>query len=329
MKSFAGAMVLAAAIGGCAGIATAGTYSVQVENDRIVKTDRHYTNGIRLSWTSDHEESPEWARSFAAWLPLFSGTGKTRISYSLGQSIFTPQDTERTDLVREDRPYASWLYAGAALHSETPDGRRQDSLGIDFGIVGPGSFGDETQNRWHELIGVSQSRGWDNQIENEPGIAIVYQRKWRRQRILSEPETALGIDVIPHLGGSVGNVLTFANGGITFRLGQDLPADFGPALIRPGIPGSDYFEATRRFGWYLFVGAELRLVARNIFLDGNTFRDSHSVDKRIAVGDFRAGIAFTFLRAVRLSYTQVFRTREFKGQPDADIFGSLNLAVRF
>jgi lipid A 3-O-deacylase len=68
--------------------------------------------------------------------------------------------------------------------------------------------------------------------------------------------------------------------------------------------------------------------ARNIFLDGNTFEDSRSVDKKILVGDLEAGIAITF-GDVRLAYTHVYRTEEFHGQEDADLFGTLNLTIRF
>lgn len=68
--------------------------------------------------------------------------------------------------------------------------------------------------------------------------------------------------------------------------------------------------------------------ARNIFLDGNTFRDSRSVDKEPLVGDLQFGIAVTW-RNVRLSYTHVLRTREFKTQGEADDFGAFSLSVRF
>src|SRR3546814_17784538 len=101
----------------------------------------------------------------------------------------------------------------------------------------------------------------------------------------------LGVDVTPHLGAALGNVYTYGAGGLTLRFGEDLPDDYGPPRIRPALPGSDYFRPTDDFGWYFFAGAEGRIVARNIFLDGNTFKDSHSVDKRPLVADLQAGLA--------------------------------------
>lgn len=34
----------------------AGTWTLNVENDRIANTDRHYTNGVRLGWVSEAED---------------------------------------------------------------------------------------------------------------------------------------------------------------------------------------------------------------------------------------------------------------------------------
>jgi hypothetical protein len=78
----------------------------------------------------------------------------------------------------------------------------------------------------------------------------------------------------------------------------------------------------------LFAGAEGRAVVRNIFLDGNSFRNSRSVDKRPFVGDLQFGGVLLW-NNVRLSYTQVLRTREFETQGKKDNFGSLAVSVQF
>ena len=82
------------------------------------------------------------------------------------------------------------------------------------------------------------------------------------------------------------------------------------------------------FEWYVFTGLEGRAVGRDIFLDGNTFRDSRSVDKRIFVGDFQAGVAVVY-RGIRVALTQVWRSEEFYGQSGRQKFGSLSVSFRF
>jgi len=65
-------------------------------------------------------------------------------------------------------------------------------------------------------------------------------------------------------------------------------------------------------------------MGRNIFLDGNTFTDSHSVDKETLVGDFQVGFAF-HLRNIRIAFTHIVRSKEFEGQTERARYGAINL----
>ena len=116
--------------------------------------------------------------------------------------------------------------------------------------------------------------------------------------------------------------------GATVRFGMDLPSDFGPPRIRPSLPGSALFDPGKDWAWYFFAGVEGRYVLHNIFLDGNTFSDSHSVDKEPLVGDFQVGAAITVGR-MRLAYIHLLRTREFKQQDVHDRFGVISVAFKF
>jgi hypothetical protein len=125
-------------------------------------------------------------------------------------------------------------------------------------------------------------------------------------------------------------VYTYANAGGEIRLGINLPDDFGTALIRPAgdssIPATD--AKKNKAGVYLFAGADGRLVLRNIFLDGNTFTDSHDVDKENFVADLMAGVSVHYNR-FKVTYSHVYRTKEFKTQQDEQIFGSVSIAYVF
>lgn len=320
----------------CAGGALAGpsgdTYTIQWENDRIANTDRHYTNGFRLSWVSEaKDDDPQWAKDLLETIYPFADLRKGRVGAAFGQSIFTPEDTSSSDLVRNDRPYAGWVYGGISVHAETrrtgsnPSPDTLDTVELDIGIIGPYALGRQVQNGVHDLIGVAASNGWGHQLDNEPGVMLIGERRWR-----PSPWRALGLelDVIPHIGGSLGNVMTFASAGAMFRVGQDLNIDYGPPLIRPSLSGLASVERTADFVWYVFAGAQARVVAHDIFLDGNTFSSSHSVDKKRLVGDFQLGAAIIY-HGARLAITQVFRTREFEGQRQADRFGSVSLSIPF
>lgn len=309
-----------------------GTFSVQIENDRIAQTDRHYTHGTRLSWVSDKRtDGPMWVRDVLQFLYPLADIRAGRIGFALGQNIYTPEDTSRTALIQDDRPYAGWLYGAASIHAET---RRKvagwsldtlDSVELNLGLVGPQTYAEDVQNNFHDLIGVDRADGWNNQLKNEPALALFFERKWRPQPVRFG---GLEFDAIPHAGGSLGNVFTLGTLGATIRLGQQLDLDYGPPQIRPSLSGLTAVEERDTLGWYVFFGGEGRAVLRNIFLDGNTVADSHSVDKETLVGNFQFGLSLSY-RGYRLAFSHVFLTKEFKGQRRSDRYGTLALSKRF
>jgi len=309
-----------------------GTLSLQLENDRIAATDRHYTHGTRLSWVSDkNTDGPDWVRDVLEFLYPLARVRGGRIGFALGQNIYTPEDTAATALILNDRPYAGWLYGGVSLHAETTQdfmSRRLDildSVELNVGIVGPQSYAEDVQNNFHDLIGVARSNGWNNQLKNEPALALFFERKWRPEAV------RLGgfeVDAVPHIGGSVGNVFTVANIGGTARFGRGLDLDFGPPHIRPSLSGFAAVGDEHDFGWYVFAGGEARAVARDIFLDGNTFADSHRVAKKTFVGSFQFGVSVAY-RGYRLAFSHVFLTKEFEAQRRSDRYGTLTLSKRF
>lgn len=299
-------------------------FTLQTENDVITPHDRWYTNGVQFSAAFGEGAQPEVLKKIADAVPFLRTDCENRvIGLALGQQIFTPADTTQTALIPDDRPYAGWLYAAFTVEGYKEDSA--DYFTLQLGVVGPASFAEKAQNAWHGLFGIEKSRGWGNQLGNEPGVVIGYRKAWQARA------EAGGIELgaSPHVGLALGNVYTYAAGGFMLRLGNDLSLDRSPPpRISPGLPGSGYFRAGHNLVWYLFAGVEVRGVARNIFLDGNTWRDSHEVVKKHAVAEFQIGVA-VIVRGVRIAYTHVFRTREFRGQPEAHEFGALSFAFRF
>ncbi|NBX02474.1 MAG: lipid A deacylase LpxR family protein [Alphaproteobacteria bacterium] len=300
-----------------------GIFNVVWENDIFAGTDRDYTNGVRFSWISSEENMPAWSQSIAHVLPM--GTdGNKRISIAAGQNMYAPEDITRSTPIAGDHPYAGWLYGSVGLVSDT--GKILDNVMLTVGVVGPLSYARQAQSFVHHVVDSPHPAGWDNQLKNEPGIILTYERKWRDMYQISP--FGLAADFTPHVGVNLGNVNTDAAIGATFRLGYDLPADYGPPRIRPSLPGSDFFIPTQELGGYLFTTIGERAVARNIFLDGNTFADGPHVDKKWAVGSLQVGAAMTYGNT-RLSYTQVFMTKEYDTQQHAAVFGALTLSCRF
>ena len=314
----------------------AGVFSIYFENDLFAGTDQRYTNGTRLSWTSanlkKYGDDPTFGGltgNFDNISLLGDGSFSRNVVFSIGQNMVTPSDTIRTDLITDDRPYAGWLYAGLGLIWKNETVR--NSLILNLGVVGPWSCAQETQRLIHEARDIAVPRGWNNQLGNEVGAALAWEIMWR---IRDKSEGGWDWDLLPFAGVTVGNVAINARLGTELRLGWNLPDDFGTAAISDASSTSTPVENSKakhwrdNFGIHVFGRAEGRAVARDIFLDGNTFESSHSVTKEPLVADLAAGLSINW-RNTKLSYAYLYRSREFKGQGDAQIFGSLSLTLNF
>jgi lipid A 3-O-deacylase len=315
-----------------------GTFGLYLENDLFAGTDEHYTSGFKLSWSSHDLEQLGDSRYANPLLPLFNVLPyinekdyQKNLVFALGQNIYTPVDTVASGLLVNDRPYAGWLYLGLGVVWKNSEVR--NSLVLDIGVVGQVSQAEALQDFIHDLRGIDSPNGWDNQLDDEIAFTLAYERKWRWPK--HAQRSGFDWELLPHAGLALGTVRTFANVGAEVRAGLNLPDDFGTPSIGPAATTSTPVDGAMgadrsRFdvGAYLFARVDGRAVARNIFLDGNTYSDSHSVSKNPLVADLSAGVAFN-LKNTKLAYALVYRTKEFKQQEDAQVFGTVSVNWTF
>jgi hypothetical protein len=297
-----------------------GAFSILFENDIFFNTDREYTSGQQLAYTTAPDDTPDVIVDFAHDLGPLMGQGAVRASYEIGQDIFTPTHDHLTVPLTSERPYAGFLYAGLGIL--TTDGRDLNQLQIQLGTTGPASLAEDAQNFVHSILGQSTPSGWHYQLRDEPILQFTYERSVK----LIEPQSVLGLffDVEPHYGAAVGNAYDYVNAGAMARFGFNLPNDFGPPRMEPSLPGSNFFEPNGPLSAYVFAGVDARAVGRNLFLDGNSFEASRSVGHLPFVGDLQFG-AVLATDEWRLSFTHVFRSKEYHTQGKDDQFGSVNL----
>ncbi|MBV9248006.1 MAG: lipid A deacylase LpxR family protein [Acetobacteraceae bacterium] len=298
------------------------TLTVQIENDSTnPHSDRYYTSGLRLGYTSPTGQVPGFLADFGHSL---LGDGQQRLAVDLSQLIFTPDDTQASNPPLTDRPYAGILMGTFSLIQDTRDTRTALSLGL--GIIGPAALGEEVQNGWHSVIGNTTSKGWGTQIPNQPVVQLTAERTWRLP--LARPG-GLELDALPELTAAAGTFRIYGQAGAQIRAGQGLDSDFGASRIRPGLTGTDAYAPTRDVAWYVFAGADGQAVAWDETLDGLPFGSSRHVSRVPFVGELQAGFTL-IVWGIRLTASQTWQTAEFRTQrPGLFQFTSASLSFKF
>ncbi len=340
--------------------------TARLENDLFTGTDQNYTNGVAFTLVSHDipgtlrsECLPVPIRLYAQliqfmnpgfWADTANSAATQNVVVRFGQSIYTPEDKTRTDLITDDRPYAGLLYMGLAWNrrKHEPESSREmlDTREITFGVIGPWSLAEQTQNLVHDVRGLDKFQGWQHQLKNEPVFQLALDRKFKEFRGAGAITPGFSADSIRSIGLRLGNVETSATAGIEGRMGWNLPNDFGSYPLRPGAENrppssasihgksSDAVPASSRPrpGIHVFGILEAKAVAYDFSLDGNLFRSSHSVSRRPWVAQAAVGVSAQGLLAghgVRLAVMRVYRTREFDGQSTNQAYGSVALSFEY
>jgi lipid A 3-O-deacylase len=300
--------------------------------------DQGYTHGLLFTAMSpnlaDYRHDPclprigRWLNRYFDWLHP-GGFEQQNMVVTFGQAIFTPSDDLATELLPGDRPYAAALLFGIGYNARKGDDLHTTLLR--FGILGPSARGKEVQETWHDWIDVETFHGWDHQLRDEPLLQLVKERM-RRYSIRGAPgEARWSQDVILHWGGALGNYSTHANLGAEGRFGWKLPDDFGSTPLRPAgenTAPARKGDAERGWAGHFFATFDARWVLHDITLDGNSWKDSHSVEKKPFVADVGYGMAITKGRW-KLAFARYFRSYEFDGQKERPSFGSITISRKF
>ncbi|MCB9638466.1 MAG: lipid A deacylase LpxR family protein [Myxococcales bacterium] len=254
------------------------------------------------------------------------------LSVFVGHHMYTPNNITIRRFIEGDRPFAAWLFGGVKYEVQGADWNLKVQASL--GIVGPWAFGDEFQTNWHwlarQLIQSTDPpvpQGWHNQLPNEPTFQLGV--RWSKEIAQIVSRNTRHLDLSLFTGGDLGNVWVRGMIGLTLRFGyiinmipssEDLPwllreGSHHPLTGKPIIgnptvgPHGMGGRGLQDWEFYVFIRPVVRFVARNMFLDGTLFQDSHSVPKVPIVVEGEFGISLK-IRYFRLSVSAVFQSVE-------------------
>ncbi len=294
----------------------------------FLEIDRYYTNGLKVDFGFEGGLVDHWAKALPpmVWGPALDEDTRAAAGIGVTQLMFTPADLLREDLIEDDRPYAGYL--GFNLFLQRADRRVFEQFEIDLGVVGPASFVEEAQKQVHAAVPHNLApQGWRHQIRSEAIVNINYRRRWRFD--LLDEDSPVGVQVLPAGGFDLGNMEVSARADLLARFGWNLPDDFGPLRLL------DLRDATARYslepgawGFYIFGRVGARAIARDIFLDGNTLAESHSVERERFVGEAQAGMVGRW-RWIEAGYSWTWVTEQFERQDKPHGYGSWTVRARW
>jgi len=293
--------------------------SLQTENDADIRDDAAYSYGGGFSTLFLRKDS----NKSLLHIPFTNyENSQNYISFSFAHKLYTPKDLKASKLLLNDRPYAGYMYLQSGLHQVKTNSLK--SLNIQVGILGPSSQMESVQKIIHDLIGSPYPNGWKNQLQNELIIQLNYAQK--NYYDLEYFSTSIyNASIIPEFGVELGNasVKTYTNA--LFRWGKNVPRDFGAYSIKntgySKISLLEKHKTSTKWRYYFNFSLQANFIARNIFLDGNSFRKSHSVEKKYLTFDVGYGLSFAY-KNFSIDYLRTHTSKEFKTQKDLYSYGS-------
>ncbi len=318
--------------------------------------DHDFTNGVRIDLMGNF-----WGRLFTRQVLLeFPKEPGRRFDYlysfSIGQEMYTPDNIRVPTIIRNDRPYAGWLYLASGLITTDPIGARKLTSSVSLGVMGPISRSDSVQSFIHHLFGFTHPAGWNNQIANDIGLnyAVRYEARPFKQ-------IHRAFDLIGMVEGNLGTVTNYIGAGGMLRIGQfndyfqNATGLYDPRLTAHSVADPTLYSrmdsvrreqlkgpsnhkhpqspANRRFQLYGFMRPLIRAVLDNSFLQGgwtSRFRNPYTIPsediERFYINVEYGGV-LSYGRT-QLTYSQSFRTREFQ-QGKVQQWGRISLLFGF
>ncbi len=258
-----------------------------MDNDLFVGSDDGYTNGLYYAWydvafEQDSALQPGLLAKAMQWSLPDKATNASINAYTIGQAMVTPEDISLTTPDPNDLPYSGLLMLTNSYLQI--NNHYADRISTSLGIVGPASGAETSQTLVHDLLDSDEPMGWDAQLKNELVFQFTRGRLWRSWASDSDR-----YDILTGAELSLGTVESAFSGGAFFRTGSGLSRSYPSASF---ILSRTTNPVAIDGGWLAYIGFGVRYIANQIFVDGNTFRDSPSAD--LDHSQFGAGAGFSY-----------------------------------
>lgn len=298
------------------------------ENDflNFMKSDRYYTNGVRIGYTSKeydyfNEENPmSWAKNVS--IASYNKHHITRFHININQEMYTASK-HGNPFPKNDHPFGGFLYLNTGIYNRTAN--MQEHIGVKLGVVGEISYAGQLQTALHSGIGQLTFSGWEHsQLANEFIFNPYYQITGRKYIFKTKP---FSMDFLGTFETAIGNADTHFGTYGTIRLGHNLDNDFGMPKMNLE---QDYAPVhSDKFSMYVFLGGGAKVTLHNIFVQGNSAGSNKGYNLNLLRWEVSTGLIITYY-GVRIGYIWTYYTKDYTIQPyDHHAVGALLVEFSF
>ncbi len=312
----------------CSTILKADQFAFLFYNDFFAGTDKHFTNGMALSWLDDTyklQENSSRYSTLAKKLPFGNSLDSCTAGLSINQIIITPSNTDLVTPQHDDVPYAGYLGISAYLFKWSKQSFHE--YRIEAGVVGDEAGGEAVQNYFHKIIGNDKSQGWDTQLATQYTLTLLYKYgeiSWQKNNF-----RGLDMDWFNQAGFEVGNFSTDVFGSSMFRIGKNYIQNFN--VHYPYLKEEAVLLQTdtkhKGFGWSGSVGVNMDILAYSYILE-EAKNEGYNLDKNILNASAYAGIDL-YYNAHKFTFFYQSQSPYSKQQNTIDTFGGFSYSFEF
>jgi len=144
-------------------------FEIKWANDFIFETDRYFSNGLELKYYA-----PFMEKSPVRYILLPNSKNEiVRHGITITQHFFTPAYLFSNEIIRNDRPFASYFLIGHQKVSVNSEKKLIKKSELQVGLLGKYSGGRSIQNGIHDMLWTSvPALGWEYQVKSD--LAINY-----------------------------------------------------------------------------------------------------------------------------------------------------------
>lgn len=289
-------------------------FGFKSDNDSYLAqgSDRYYTNGLFIYFRHAMDQEQ-----------LNPKLEKKTYEISVGQEMYNPISGYAPDPTRQDRPFAGYLYGGAALNWFYSN-ESILKVSAKLGTTGPNSLAEDGQELLHDVVGFYALDGWQYQIKN----ALTINFSGQYTRLLHRAENN-ATDFSFEGYANVGTIFNGAGAGILFRAGG-LNQLFNSAYTNAVIGNKSKTKALVKREVFFYAKPQLNVIAYDATIQGSMFNDNDPITFGVKPIVFaqQLGVNYSSQRFT-FDFGMIFETKEVKSTAKAHQYGSISMFYRF